>query len=1128
VYFMANGDRQYESLEILKLINAASTALRLYPEQIVKVSDAIENAYQGTKSFLRKNALLRFSLLDGAHLLNGEPVDKRVAEQIKLLTFNGQLQKLGLNELVFSKGFDRQTFKKILSVFSATPEQINKKGGSRAFVDSLGLNAIFPEKYVAPGESEEERQQKKIVAKTLNELSGGVVRPECVHFLVGKINGEKVEAVFQKDFQSVETGGRIIATTTYSLLQMLRKNHVVVVSPVFSQMLTTINSFIDKAHADQHKEYAVKAATLLAPLLDEASVLMLMCQEFPHPFGGHYYNALVRLTGSDTMTRVVDWVKGQQEKYESEKTSLSGQLQAVFSGYERLLNTPRGKQIQAMGFTKDILNKTEQGRKEQRLHTGIAALARGDMKSLKNEEVCLSLPSTILKLLVNGKESLAAAIVQNIVSGLKEQDNELHLSFGQIIGGVAEKLALLKRWDWLEKLTPVCLAWIREIETVDRSFEKHIVAMQAMMNHAWQADNSATVGRILNVFHQIRSGGIGKREAMSKVVAHVQEKNADMVLLQASVDNCFAQSFSEDRCQIITRQGPVAAKVLLETLLLAEKRSDRMRLLKTLKGMGVEIVPVLLERLPDPMPWYGKRNIIRLLGETGSEKDVNAALEYVAYDDRRVQQEALKCIVHIGGGSTEECFLAVLSSATVQMKIEVVKNLRKTAGEMVIAPLSELLEDCKSYRGDEKNVLVLEICNTLGKTGSKRALQILQTVIDGGKKQFSKESIEAARQAIAGIQKQTKKEAGDSSERQDIEIQNNPQAKPTPVDVGTSPTPKTYECITDYSEEKEVYALLNKNKKEAAKKKLLQLVEKTAQLHDFNGAEALRLRLIDIDSMALSEIIKAAEYIEEVKSGAVDQDHTLIWSELYDLMSREESSAFYHALKHEEYPKETIIAKQGEPQQHLFLVTKGRVKLYFQENEHELLVQTLGPGQVFGGNSFFDDSVWTLNAITMDDVKISVLSKDNIEEWLEAFPALAGKVEDYCLRVDWVNEFFSTSGADRRAAKRYSFSNTVSIELLDADGDIGDAIIRGDGNDLSLSGLSFLSRMIRGKDGQILLDQHVRISIQEGGKGAGQASFTGRIVAVRNLHSIELGHSIHIHFDANLEKGELKKFIDAV
>ncbi len=1122
---MTNGDRQQESLKILKLINAASTSLRLYPEQTVKVSESIENAYQGTKSFLRENTLLRFSLLGGGAQLNGEPVEKRVGEQLQMLTFDEQLKKLGINEFVLSRGFDRAIFKKILSVLNATPEQINKTGGRRAFVDHLGLAGVFPEKYVAPGESEEEQQQKKITGKILNALSGGLVRSESVHFLVGKKKGEKVEAIFQKNFQAEDTGARIIATTTYSLLQMLRKDQVVVVSPAFSHMLTKINASLDETGKNQHKEYAGKAAALLAPYLDEASVLMLVCQEFFTSFGRHYYTALVSLIGNEAMARVLHWMKGQQKKKDSEESSINGLINAVSIAYDRLLSTPRGKQIMAMDVTKNILAKTEQGRKEQRIHTGIAALARGEMQSLKNEEVCLSLPSTILKLLVNGKEPLAAAIVQNIVNGLKDQDNVLRSSFGQIIGGVAEKLALLKRWDWLEKLTPVCLSWICETETADRSFEKYIVAMQAMMNHAWQSENSAMAGGILNVFHQIRSGALEKSETISRIVAHIQEKNVDPVLLQSSVDDCLAESFNEERCQIITRQGPVAARVLLETLLLADKRADRMRLLKTLNDMGGEIVPVLLERLPDPMPWYGKRNIVRLLGETGTEKDVDAVLEYVTHDDLRVQQEAIKCIRRIGGGSSEKGLLAALASASVQMKTELVRSLAKNAGESVVAPLCELLEDCKLYSGSEKNALALEVCNALGNIGSGKALRGLRTVVDGGKKQFGKEAVESARKGIAGIQKQRQEEARTEGGQPGAELQNDPQPQAVPVQKEPGPPPETYECITDSPEEQEVYALLARNKKDAARQKLLQLIKKVAQLHKFDEAEALRLRLIDIDSMALSDIIQAAEYIEEVKANSVDQDHTLIWSEFYALLSGEESSAFYHALEHEEHTNNVVIAEQGGQQQQLFLINKGRVKVYFEGNEDEILVQMLSAGQVFGGSFFFDDSVWTLNAITMDDVEFSTLSKETLDKWQEDLPALAGKIQDYCLRTDQVSEFFLTSGAERRADQRHSFSTPVGIELLDADGDMGDTTIRGDGSTLSKGGISFLSRMIRGRDGRLLLGQHVRIIIQDVKRGGEQAGLSGRIVAVRNLHSPELGHSIHICFDTRLEKDELEKLI---
>ena len=1123
---MANGDRQQESLEILKLINAAATTLRLYPNQTAKISDSIESAYHGSKSYLREYGLLRFSLLNGALLLDGEPVNKRIQEKLELLSFDEQLGKLGLNEFILSKGFDRQRFKKILSVFNATPEQVGKAGGIRAFVEQLGLSTVFPEKYIAPGESEEEKREKKLIEVALNELSGGVVRPECVHFLVGKKGARNWGELFRESMQTAETGSRIIATTTYSLLQKLRKEQAVVASPVFSQMLVKINSSLDELQGQQNTGYGEKAAALLTPHLDDALVLILICQQFPTPFGEHYYGALINLIDREMMARVVEWMKGQQEKGESGGAVKKDQLKTITSGLNRFLNTPRGKQILAMGATQDILARTEKDRKEKRLHTGIAALARGDMKSLRNEEVCRSLPSTILKLVVNNKEPLAAAILQNIVSGLKEKDNPLRSSYGQIIGGVAEKLALLQRWDWLEKLTPVCLAWIKETETAEHGFEKYIVAMQAMMIHAWQSNDSATVGRILHVFHQVRSGAAGKAEAMGKIVAHVQEKNADQEFLQAIVESCLEEPFSEDRCQLAIRQGPAAARVLLARLLVSEKRVDRMRLLRILKDMGGEIVPVLLQRLPDRMPWYGKRNILYLLADTGSEGDTEAVLDYITHEDKRVKDEALKCIVQIGGALTQHFLLTVLPRAGVRMKTKVVKHLGNTAGLEIIAPLSELLEDCKLYSGPEKDALVIEISRTLGKTGSDEALNVLQNVLNGGKKQYGREGVDAASQAVAALQKAAlKRERG--GEPQGGEVEENSHGATSRSQPVQSPPVEKYEPITADPEEEEVYSLLARGDKDGARKKLLQLIEKAVELRLFKEAESLRLRLIDLDPMALTDIIGAAELIEEAKSSSVDQNHTAIWTEWYDQLSSEETSTFYHALTHEKHEKETILVNQGEPQRHVYLVNKGRVKLCFDKGEEEILVQTLGPGQIIGGKAFFDESVWTLNGIAMDDVELSKLTKEDVESWEVDYSGLASKIQDYCLRVDQVNEFFTSSGADRRSAERFPLSTPVRIELLVVDETIDDSIIRGDGNDLSIGGVSFLSRMVRGKDGRALFGQHVRVFLQNRNEGQGEVSFTGSIVAVRNLHSVELGHSVHIQFDRNLEQEELEKLVNS-
>lgn len=1105
---MANGDRQEKSLETLKLINAASTSIRLYPEATARVEDAIETAYQGTKSFLRDHKLLRFSFLDGVDFLNGEPVGKRIQERLALLTFREQMQKMALDELVLSRTVDRATFRKMLSVFSTTPEQVQQAGGNRSFIESLHLTDIFPEQYVAPGESVAERQQKSKIDGILAELSGGVVQPEQILYLAGRKEGDDMQITLQKDCQSPDHCSRIIATTTFTLLQILLKDHVVVVAPAFPLALNKINSLLNE---DLFERISKKTAGLLAPYLDETVVLMLLCQDFATPFGEHFYAALIQSIDTQVMLNVLDWMKGQQEKAESQNSTSSPQLLAVSLGYDKLTATSRGKQLLALENTREKLEKTAYGRKEKRVHAGIMALAKGDLESLKNEEVCLNLPSVIEKLLANEKESVAAVIVQNIVSGLTDPEHSYRLHLAQAVGGVAEKLGHIKRWDWLEKLTPVCMAWIRENDSAGQHFEKHVEAMQAMMNHAWHSDNTELAEHILDVFYYIRSGALEKSESVREIVCKVQDRNVDLDLLQTYLDRCFVKPVNEMICKKITMQGPVAARFLLDKLINSEKRSDRIRLLKILSQLGDEFIPVLLERLPDPMPWFGKRNIIRLLAATGSEKDVESILDYVFHDDLRVQQETLHCIVQIGGASTERYLLKVLDGASTQAKLQVVKNLRRVADSEVIGPLSELLEECKLYRGSEKRLLALEISKTLGATGTRKAFPLLRKIIDGGEKQFGKESVHAAELGISYIQEQGTEE---------IKLQDG-RGRKVPIGISPAKTPDgdaTYECITSYPEEKKIYELLQKGEKESAKEQLFKLIEKTTQFQNFDEAESLRLRLIDIDPMALTEIIKAAEIIEEAKSNSVDKDHILIWSDLYDLLSTEEFNTFYLALEHETYSTETAIVTQGEPQWRLFFVNKGRVKLFFHEKESETLVHMISKGNVFGGNSFFDNSVWTLNATSMGAVELSTLSMDKVEEWGEVYPSLEKKLQEYCRRYDKVNDFFIASGANRRQEERRTLSGNVYMVLSGDGEDASETIIRGECSDISSGGLSFLAKIGQKRNARLLLGRQVRLFFKDDDQEDEKLSLSGTVVAVRNLNAIDMGRSVHIHFDEELEQ----------
>ena len=120
------------------------------------------------------------------------------------------------------------------------------------------------------------------------------------------------------------------------------------------------------------------------------------------------------------------------------------------------------------------------------------------------------------------------------------------------------------------------------------------------------------------------------------------------------------------------------------------------------------------------------------------------------------------------------------------------------------------------------------------------------------------------------------------------------------------------------SQEKLVETYLNDNKKQQAVELLFDLIARYAQVHDFAKAESLRERLFEVDSMALDEIVKSAEIIENAKMSAMDDAHMDTWSHLYNNLTKEESIALYYGMQSAVYEPDQIIFRQGELNQNLY------------------------------------------------------------------------------------------------------------------------------------------------------------------------------------------------------------------
>ena len=97
-----------------------------------------------------------------------------------------------------------------------------------------------------------------------------------------------------------------------------------------------------------------------------------------------------------------------------------------------------------------------------------------------------------------------------------------------------------------------------------------------------------------------------------------------------------------------------------------------------------------------------------------------------------------------------------------------------------------------------------------------------------------------------------------------------------------------------------------------------------------------------------------------------------------------------------EAPAGTVLFREGEPGEHLYVVLAGKVKLGRHALDgREILVAVMGPADEFGELSLFDPGPRTATATVLTDARLASLPKQALQDWVQTRPQIA-------LRLLWV------------------------------------------------------------------------------------------------------------------------------
>ncbi|CAG36441.1 HEAT repeat domain-containing protein [Desulfotalea psychrophila] len=1075
---------------ILMAFNGAVVTCRLYPTSAPQVKTSMERAYNLFGDYLSKHDSFSLAMVDGSHAVNHKVIPQRTLDGLINLVVYRQLQLLGLQELLFEQDLDRFTFSQIVSVFVAKREKIEKEGGGREYVTALGLISCFREKFVGTLLAEKEKTKIKALEKLIEVLLGKTD--------IGQVRVE-LEAVLANEAM----GAELLAAGIGRLLGVLSKRKGAFIAEEFNGMFVRVSELVA---GEGQRELAVALAKLLVVDLQIAALAALLGQDFSSVFGQQLYDALVRHLSVEQLIKVQKLYQYYIARFEKTHPK-SHKLAAIKPAYEHLGDHERVKAFWLKQITVDALQQAEAERLNSRMSNMLALLLGGKYLCLSNNEFLQNLPDLILSL-AQEEDERGGEVLRVLADKLTSLQGEKQRNLATSLVLVGEKLLLEKKWKWLRPIRACFVSWLKKSNVGDALYERIASILSDIMLAEKGAGFIEEFDELLLLFYQLRNNEIKKDATVQAIIARVQDRAIDRKSLPVGLADCLLMPDDVQVSRRLVWQGPIAIRYLIDELISSEKTEQRLKIIDLLLQGKVALPPVIFERLDEDMPWYGKRNLIKLLGNTGSEEHVEKIFPYIKHRDLRVQREVCLCLSKIGGSKKKELLLQAIQQADDVFRIQLIQSLGPLVDEEVATALVQLLGELAVSREVRSAEIILAILKVLKKCPFLFVVEALTAFLDlrqEGGAFLSKDlwrRVEQVRDHLAALVAQNGKGAHVGVN----ELRKNKQRQ-----ISRMTTPSAF--ITEDHLERQALNAFEEGEQDQGGRLLLKLISKLACNGKFSEADKVRDLLIETAPYLLTDIIRAAEIIEEEKANSIDKGHVEIWHELYDFLTTEEFSVLYHRLQHKRLFNDEVIVSQGDVQKSLYFINSGKVKLFYKKQEAEVLIKTLSRCSVLGAGAFFDASVWTFAVSSLGRVDISVLDFKDIQELAEEYPSLESKLHDFCVKFEKIENFFKSSKNDRRQNQRVKVSGRISSHLCDNQGRRAGVMPKGGLSDISAGGISFFIRLSRKAHAQVLLGRMLRVQLPD---ADGEVALMGEVVAVHALQNIDNEYSVHVQFEQTL------------
>ncbi len=751
--------------------------------------------------------------------------------------------------------------------------------------------------------------------------------------------------------------------------------------------------------------------------------------------------------------------------------------------------------------------EAEQIRRKRRLVFNLSQLEQGKFEVLKNGEFTKDVVGWLQAETSDNKERIRMLVIlgQGIFSEEIEMRERALMVYSLIAEwsleqGIKEIIFILadKFTEWLEfekELLPGFEIMIKHMEALAEWFLRNALFEDAE--------------NIIERFSMIQTGRLEKSNTIKGIVSKSLVTLTRKEIVEKITDGyLFEDENQKTYKNILIFLGEKAATYLLNRVIQSHSRVERIALINLLPRFGATIVPVLKNLLESKPPWGVLRNVIYIVSELENDDELYSLIQpYFKHSDKRVQHEMICCVVKFGGSGMQQRLLEGLSSVDASLKVHLVRILVEQGerDDATFAAFCDLAAQKDTFPPAVEEELLRAIIAAFKYFPSDSTVKILQKMRRDYFEDKTKERIVFQIESVLSVLEPQLRHS-----RQHIDI---PKEN---ISFDSDPLRKQLAMKKVQEIEGEVRDFVRAGDSEQAGELIYSHAVDATVERDFITAEILRDRLLEINPMALAEVLQLGELIEEHKTTSITGHHIEIWRELYDEMTTGQFNALYYALVQENYKKGDIIIGAGETDCSLFFLNSGFVSVSCNSGGNEVFLKKMQPSDIIGSEQFFSTSVWTVTLKAFSEVQVHVLEYDVMKKISKEFPGLESKLKKYCQKYDKVQDLLEMSGSDRREYPRYPVSLMIENVLLDPFGNKGKRSFKGELLDISKAGLAFTIRITSNINAKLLLGRQINTAITINGEELPKCS--GLIVGVRSHDAVRHDFSIHVKLAKKIDQ----------